>query len=230
MRKGERLRLGASVGLILALTTAGIGLASIASDPLPDEVTTCQPVEETIGGDASDHKDEDTEAPDGIDVPDEVEASEDGADAEENQDSEAESSDKGGDCDAEAAEENQGVEASDGSEDDEGSAPMAEPTEEQIAACTGAAGLTSADAPTEKPTAGELHGTENAIAHVLWNCVRNDNEGLPNALSHLKANLDRGLLREELKAQRVAEREAAKSARRAAHTAARAARASTHPS
>jgi hypothetical protein len=105
-----------------------------------------------------------------------------------------------------------------------------EATPERIAACTEAAGLTAADAPEDKPVPGELKGLENAIAHVLWNCLRNDNDGLVNALEHLQANLERKLAREELKAQRKAEREAAKAARKAAHDAAKAARELTRSS
>jgi len=101
----------------------------------------------------------------------------------------------------------------------------------RVAECTEAAGLTAEDTPDESPVPGELHGLENAIAHVLWNCMRNDNDGLVNALEHLSANLERKELRDEAKEERRAEheaaraeREAARAERRAAHDAARAAR------
>jgi len=114
--------------------------------------------------------------------------------------------------------------------------PALEVSEERVAECTEAAGLTE-DAPEAKPVPGDKTGLENAIAHVLWNCLRNDNDGLVNALEHLQANLLRKLDREELKAERRAEREAAKAEReasqaerKAAHEAAKAARELTRSS
>jgi hypothetical protein len=214
------------VGLLVALTTAGIGLASEDTDATTGEVTSCQPTGTTTDGDTPAEQQDEGEV-------------EDEAQEDEGEIDEAEKSQPADDNDEASGPDacDDSIDQDESEETDEGAstgapngAQVEQPSPERIAACTGAAGLTSADAPKEKPTAGELHGAENAIAHVLWNCVRNDNEGLPNALSHLTANLDHALLRDELKARRVAEREAAKSARRAAHTAARAARASTHAS
>src|SRR5919109_2574609 len=224
MRSSGRLRLGMIVGLIVALTTAGIGLASEETDATIGEVTSCHPTGTATDG----------EAPLEQQVEGEVE---DALEEDESEIAEAERSEPADDSDEASSPDacDDSIAQDENEETDEGASTGApngaraeEPSPTRIAACTGAAGLTSADAPTEKPTAGELHGPENAIAHVLWNCVRNDNDGLPNALAHLKANLDRAQLREELKAQREAEREAAKAARRAAHAAAKAARASSH--
>jgi hypothetical protein len=232
MRVPARLRFGLIVGSIVALTTAGIGLASVGSDPLPDEITSCQPPGDGTDGVISD----DQTGQDEADEAEEAQGSE-----------EADQNDQGDEVghpdendDAEEADDPSACGDADQDESDRAkdggttvtpeTGPADEPSPERIAACTEAAGLTSADAPTEEPKAGELHGLENAIAHVLWNCMRNDNDGLPNALEHLKANLDRKLLHDELKAQRAAEREAAKAARKAAHAAAKAARAATHSS
>lgn len=102
--------------------------------------------------------------------------------------------------------------------------PALEVSEERLVECTEAAGLTPDDAPEAKPVPGEKTGLENAIAHVLWNCLGNDNHGQVNALEHLSWNLERKELRDEAKEARKAEREAAKAERKAAHDAAKAER------
>jgi ribosomal protein S21 len=227
MRMPARLRLGMIVSLIVALTTAGIGLASVGSDALPDEITSCQPTGDTSQGDVAAEQDDQGE--DEAAEAQEADESEGSGEANEAEDSEEsddpDEADQSIECeDAADQEGSEGTDGSDSTSDGAVDAATTEqPTPEGVAACTEAAGLTSAEAPSEKPQAGELHGLENAIAHVLWNCLRNDNEGLPNALEHLKANVERKLLHDELKAQRAAEREAAKEARRAAHAAAKAA-------
>jgi ribosomal protein S21 len=224
MPSSGRLRLGMIVALLVALTTAGIGLASEDTDATTGEVS-CQPTGRTTDGDTPAEQHDEGEVED--------EAQEDEGEIDEAEKSQpADDRDEASGLDAcdDSVDQDESEKTDEGASGAPSGARAEEPSSERIAACTGAAGLTSADAPTEKPTAGELHGPQNAIAHVLWNCVRNDNEGLPNALSHLKANLDHALLRDELKAQRVAEREAARSARRAAHAAARAADAATHAS
>jgi hypothetical protein len=132
----------------------------------------------------------------------------------------------GEDCD-EADDPDEPVEDGEGTDETEESddkQPAPEVSEERVAECTEAAGLTDEDTPDEEPTPGELKGLENAIAHVLWNCLRNDNDGLVNALEHLRANLERKLEREELKAERKAEREARKAERKAELAAAKAER------
>ena len=71
----------------------------------------------------------------------------------------------------------------------------------------------------------KLTGLENAIAHVLANCLKNENApGLINALERLVANMERKEAHDEWKAERQAEREAAKAAREAARDAAKAER------
>jgi hypothetical protein len=82
--------------------------------------------------------------------------------------------------------------------------------------CAGAAHV-AGDVPTERPVPGELHGIENASAHVLWNCLDHPNHGLVNALTKLHERLDAWL-------ERRAERAAAKTERQAAQAAAKAAR------
>jgi hypothetical protein len=68
----------------------------------------------------------------------------------------------------------------------------------------------------ELPSEETLHGLDNAIAHVLENCLKNPQApGLLNALEHLAANQARHEAHEAAKAERKAEREAAKAEREA---------------
>ena len=182
MKKGERFRLVAVIGLVVALMSAGFALAGDAFDEPSDEPTTCVPDEEPEGCEEADDTNE-TEAP----ADDEAEEGDDEA--------------------------------------------VLEPTVERTEECLTAAAMEGEDAPEDKPVAGELKGLENAISHVLWNCMRNDNDGLVNALEHLSANLERKEFRDEAKEERKTEREAARAARdaakaerRTAHEAAKAAR------
>jgi len=74
--------------------------------------------------------------------------------------------------------------------------------------------------PSEEETEGEepvkAHGLDNAIQHVLANCVKNPQApGLLNALERLSANRERHEAHEEWKAERKAERDAAKAERKA---------------
>ena len=212
MERGERLRLVTVIGLVIALMSAGFALAGDSLRPPRNEPSACEPTADPVE--------------DGETVGDGDQGESDEDEAEESDESEecedvAEDTDDGDD--AEVPGDDEGVER------DEGPAP--EPTGERIAECTEAAGLTAADAPDEKPIPGELKGLENAISHVLWNCIRNDNDGLVNALEHLSANLERKELRDEAKeerraakAERKAEREAAKTERKAAHEAVKAER------
>jgi hypothetical protein len=206
MQKGERFRFVAVIGLVIALMSAGFALAGDSLRPPRNRLSTCEPIDDPVedGGTVEDGDLGESEE-DGSEERDETEGCE-----EVTEDTE----------DTEAPEDDEPVES------DEGVA--LEPTEERIAECTEAAGLTAADAPDEKPIPGELKGLENAISHVLWNCIRNDNDGLVNALEHLSANLERKELRDEakeerkaVKAEREAEREAAKTVRKAAHEAAK---------
>ena len=94
--------------------------------------------------------------------------------------------------------------------------------------CLTGAGLEAGDEPTEAPVPGELHGLENSMAHLLWNCLDHPNHGLVNALTKHAEKLDAWLEKQELKAERKAERDAAKAERRAEHDAAKAERKAAH--
>jgi hypothetical protein len=248
MQKGQRFRFVAIVGLVVALTTAGFALAGgntfdTSEEPQP---TVCPPNGGTVDeGDSTDETTEDggtvedggtfdegdtTETGDTVDegdatedgdVPEDGDTTEDGDTVDEgDQGDPAECEDP-----ADEADDSDDAEApADGATDQ----PATDASPERIAECTEAAGLTAA--PTEKPVAGELKGLENAISHVLWNCMRNDNDGLVNALEHLSANLEAKQLRDEAKAERKAAHDAAKAAREAAHAAAKAARELSHSS
>ena len=219
MQRGQRFRFVAIVGLVVALTTAGFALAGgnafdTSEEPQP---TVCPPAGGTVdeGGTTDDTTVEDgTTVENGTTV-------EDGTTVDE-----GDQGDPAG-CEDAADETNAEAPTDEGQSADQAAT---EPTPERIAECTQAAGLTVADAPTEKPVGGELKGLENAISHVLWNCMRNDNEGLVNALQHLSHNLELKQLREEAKAERKAAHDAAKAEREAAHAAAKDARELSHAS
>ena len=237
MHKGERLRFVAIVGVVMAVLSAGFALAGDAiDDPSDEPTTTCEPTGDPVedgntveDGDTVQDGDtvEDSDDPEGTEdegseegeESDDAEGGEDPEGADEGEDSD--DAEEGEECpdETDVSEEPSGDDAEDGEEE-----TTVEPTEERVAECTEAAGLTAEDAPDGSPVPGELTGLENAIAHVLWNCMRNDNDGLVNALEHLSANLERKELRDEAKEERRAEREAARAERRAAHDAARAAR------
>jgi hypothetical protein len=218
MQKGERFRLVAVIGLVIALMSAGFALAGDSLRPPRNKLSACEPTDDPVEeNETVEDGDLGASEEDGSEESDETEGCEDVTEDTENAE------------DTEPPPDDEGVES------DEGPAP--EPTEERIAECTDAAGLTAADAPDEKPIPGELKGLENAISHVLWNCIRNDNDGLVNALEHLSSNLERKELRDEtkeeresVKAEREAEREAAKTVRKAAHEAAKEERKATRAS
>jgi hypothetical protein len=221
MQKGERFRFVAVIGLVIALMSAGFALAGDSLRPPRNEPSSCEPTDDPV---------------DEGETVEEGEALEDG-DQGESEERKSEESDESEECEDVTDDTDDTEEPADdeGVESDEGAA--LEPTEERIAECTGAAGLTAADAPDERPIPGELNGLENAISHVLWNCIRNDNDGLVNALEHLSANLERKELRDEAKeerkaakAERKVEREAAKAERKTAHEAAKAERRSARAS
>jgi hypothetical protein len=95
--------------------------------------------------------------------------------------------------------------------DGSGVQPVADP--DRQAACEDAAGHTVDEGSDEK-----LKGLDNAISHVLANCIKNPQApGLVNALEHLRANQERHELHDALKDARKAAHEAAKAARKAAH-------------
>lgn len=244
MQKGERFRFVAIVGLVAALTSAGFALAGDALDTSEEpQPTTCEPIDDTVedGGtvDEGGSLDEGGSVDEGepVDEFDPVGAGgsvDDGDAVDEGDPGES------GECEDES-DETDDTDVAETPAEDEGAGVdgeiALEPTEERVQECTEAAGMTLADAPEEKPVPGEKQGLENAIAHVLWNCLRNDNEGLVNALEHLSDNLERKELRDEAKEERKAEREAAKAEREAARAerkaereAAKAARGNGHSS
>lgn len=120
----------------------------------------------------------------------------------------------------------EGEEGEDGTEGEE-PVEEAEPTEEElrILACETAAGLVE-EAPEgevaeEEPVEEEqLTGLDNAIDHVLANCIKNPQApGLVNALERLNENRERHEAHMEAVAAAKAEREAAKAERTAEHQA-----------
>jgi hypothetical protein len=216
VQRGERFRFVFIVGVIVALISAGIGLAGDAIDE-PDETPTCEPT------DVVDEGDTDVDTEDAIEG-EEGEESEEGEEAEEGEESEegeegeeGEESEEGEECEEPAGDETESD--LEGDEVAEEAYAVAEPSKEHVQACVDAASETDVEFeldPEQAPVPGELQGLENAIAHVFWNCVHHENLGLVNALDHLTDNFNAKLEREELKAERKAEREAAKAEREAA--------------
>ena len=203
MKTSERFRFVLIVGTVVALLTAGISLAGDALDPSHEpEPTTCEPVDDGV-------------TPVDEITPDEERVVEDGDDP-------ADAFGDTDDCDDDAAVDDPAVEEEADVGDD---ASQDDVTQEFVPQdCTAAIDVDFADAPTEGPTPGEHTGLENAMDHVMWNCLVHPNHGLVNALAHLKGNLDQKLLRDEAREQRRAEREAAKAEREASRDAAKAER------
>ena len=205
MHKGERLRFVAIVGVVVAVLSAGFALAGDAFDDPADEPTsTCEPTDGVVDdGDAA-------EDPEGVEGEEPVE----GEEAVEGDTEE---------CDDPA----EGEEAVEDDEPEAGADLGVDASQAQdytAEDCLAAAGDAEGEGPDEKPVPGELHGRENAIAHLLWNCLDHPNHGLVNALTKHSLKLDAWLERQELKAERKAERDAAKAERDAAHDAAKAER------
>ena len=69
-----------------------------------------------------------------------------------------------------------------------------------------------------------MHGPENAIAHLLWNCLDQPEPRSRQRPHEHTLKLDAWLERQELKAERKMERDAAKAEREAARDAAKAER------
>lgn len=98
---------------------------------------------------------------------------------------------------------------------DEGEDPGEAPDPDREAACTTAAGIEPTDG-TDDSADTKLHGLDNAIAHVLANCVKNPQApGLLNALEHLAANQAKHEAHEAEKAERKAAHDAAKAEKHA---------------
>lgn len=203
MRTGERFRFVAIVGVVLAMLSAGIGLAGGAVDTSDEPgPTVCEPTGEVVDDGGVVDSDEGSGEGETVDQGDAVEAGEEPGDTEDEGETEDE------DCDEVAVEDD--AEAA-SEEDVVTQAQDFEPED-----CTAAVGLEAGEAPEEAPTPGEQTGLENAMAHVLWNCLDHSNHGLVNALTHLKENLDARSVREEAREERRAERGAAKAEREAA--------------
>ena len=192
MQRGERMRFVAVVGLVVALMTAGIGLASNAADTSSDdEPVTCQPVDETTEDGTPVDETEEPEGTDESEVPEE----------------------SGGTDESDGTDESEAPEESDGTDD---------PAESED--CEDEAGDEETTDETEEPE--KVTGLENAIAHVLENCIKNENApGLITALEHLVANQERKADHDAWLEERRAEREAAKAEREAAREAQKAAHA-----
>ena len=91
-----------------------------------------------------------------------------------------------------------------------------QPPADRAAACYAAAGLDPNATTSDVPATG----LENAIQHVLANCIKNPQApGLITALEHLYANQQRHAAHEAEKAARQAAHDAEKAARKAAHEA-----------
>ena len=93
-------------------------------------------------------------------------------------------------------------------------------TPEREAECAAAAGV-DPTAPPAGETGDEATATglDNAIAHVLANCLKNpDAPGLPNALEHLVANAERKAAHDAAKAAKKASGEHGNSANAPGHS------------
>jgi hypothetical protein len=241
MQTKERFRFVAIIGLVVALLTAGISLAGDSIDT-PDEPdpTVCEPVDDVIDdgdvvegdegegeeGEPADEGDlieDDDPVEDGDEgVEDGDEGVEDGEDPVEDGEDPVEGDEDPVEGDTEDCD---GVVEDDTEVEDDAEGAGAAQTEFTAESCTTAAGLLPGEEPLEKPAPGELHGLENATAHLLWNCLDHPNHGLVNALTKHAEKLDAWLERQELKDERKAEREAARAEREAARAEREAARA-----
>jgi hypothetical protein len=134
-----------------------------------------------------------------------------------------ETTDEGDECDSDGSDESDG-ETDDEGEDSEETDDGAPADVEREADCLDAAGIEpSEEGEDADGEATKAHGLDNAIDHVLANCLKNPQApGLLNALERLAANRERHEAHEEWKAEkeaakdaRKAEKEAAKDARKA---------------
>lgn len=235
MQKGERFRLVAVIGLVIALMSAGFAIAGDTFDEPQDEPTTCVPVDDPVDeSDTTEDGDtvEEGEEPADGDTVEDGEEPTDGEEPEEGEEPVDDSDDPVEEDEGDTEDCDDPVEEDETTEDDEtvedGEAEEGDDAAqaEDYAAedCLTAAGLEAGDEPLEAPVPGELHGLKNAMAHLLWNCLDHPNHGLVNALTKHAEKLDAWLEKQELKAERKAERDAAKAERRAQHDAAKAAR------
>ena len=132
-----------------------------------------------------------------------------------------ETTDEGDECDADGSDDSEG-ETEDEGEDSEETDDSDPADVERETACLDAAGIEpSEESEGSDDEATKAHGLDNAIDHVLANCLKNPQApGLLNALERLAANRERHEAHEEWKA----EKEAAKDARKAEKEAAKDAR------
>jgi hypothetical protein len=180
MRLPARLHLIASVVFLVLMLTAGLSLAAGGGNPHGPKATEPAACESTEGTPT-----------DGTPT--------EGAPTDE-ADDESEEADESQDADDECA--------ADVESESEAEAPESAPVEdpEREAACNDAAGIVEPPAGEQPDPSEKLTGLDNAIAHVLANCIKNPQApGLINALTHLVAN--RG--EHEAKAAERAERKAA---------------------
>ena len=252
MKTTERFRFVAIVGVVLAMLTAGIGLADgFEFDTDEPDPALCEPTDDggvddgVVDDGVVDDGDVVDGVDDGTDVGDEPTEGEDGEDGAVGEDGEEPTEDGDDPVDDEDGVDDGTGEGEEPTDDDQGEdceepedgVEEEDPAEEEDAAeadadaatytpedCLAAAGLEAADEPDEKPVPGELRGLENATAHLLWNCLDHPNHGLVNALTKHALRLEGWLERQELKDARKAEREAAKAEREAARAAAKAER------
>jgi hypothetical protein len=223
-----RLRIVSLSALLVALVTAGAALAGSGGDtlpPQPDPATACD-----TAGTVVDPATLPAETVDPTQT--------DPADTETDGDAQGEDGDSQGEdesCDDPATEDTQGEDTQDGtsSEDqqtdsgdqtqatDATTQAEATPTDaEREAECLKAAGIDPNAPPEPTDPSIKLTGLDNAIEHVLANCVKNiDAPGLVIALQQLVINRDLHLAHDEAKAAAKAARDAARAARKAEHAA-----------
>ena len=249
MRANERFRFVFIVGLIAALLTAGISLAGDAigtsEDPQP---SVCEPTDDAGGGGTVVEGDDEVVPDDqgeviphdqGEVVPDDPSEVVEGSDEPSETEEDSEEPVDEGETNETADEQGETEDPGDGGacddttaadEGDQGDAQVeknadASPQEWTRDDCLGAA---QGEEPQEGPVPGQLHGLENAVAHVLWNCLDHPNHGLVNALTKLHGKLDAWLERREEREAARAEREAARAERGAARAVAKAASDAAH--
>jgi hypothetical protein len=212
MRLRARWHLIAPAVLLVLMLSAGLSLAAAGRHghgPKAASTVSCDATDGTpTDPPAEDPTTDDGTTPDGTTESDDpVDTSEDADDQGEDADDQGDADDESEEADDECADEADEAETADAPD----AAPVVDP--EREVACNEAAGV------VEEPTAEEkLTGLDNAIAHVLANCIKNPQApGLINALTHLVAN--KGLHEAH---------EAAKAERKAAHAAWKLEHASSH--
>jgi hypothetical protein len=209
MRLRARWHLIAPAVLLVLMLSAGLSLAAAGGHghgPKAASTVSC----DATDGTPTDPPAEDPTTDDGT-TPDGTTESDDPVDTSEDADDQGDADDESEEADDECADEADEAETADAPD----AAPVVDP--EREVACNEAAGVV--EEPTaEEPSEEKLTGLDNAIAHVLANCIKNPQApGLINALTHLVAN--KGLHEAH---------EAAKAERKAAHAAWKLEHASSH--